>query len=84
MRLPDDAPFSVPETQVLSWSLTVTPRDLVGLAGTYSGVIILAEAERQQMREALIDVVLDHPELAGRDQIELPMRCLCWRAVRLA
>lgn len=84
VRLPADAPFAAPETRTLQWSLQVTREQLVGLAGTYSGFIVLPDAERIRLRDRLVDVVREHPALAGRQQIELPMRCICWRAIRTA
>jgi SAM-dependent methyltransferase len=82
VRLPADAPFAVPETRTLEWSLAVTPEQLIGLAGTYSEFIVLPEAERTQLRNQLGDVV--HTALDGQQIIELPMRCTCWRTVRLS
>ena len=70
------------QTQTVEWSLAVTPDELVGLAGTYSGFIVLPEAEKMRLRRDLADVVRHHPALAGRREIDLPMRCTCWRAVR--
>jgi SAM-dependent methyltransferase len=84
VTLPDDAPFADPETHIVRWSITVTPDELVGLAGTYSGFIVLPEAEQARLRGTVAELVRMHPALVGRDEIELPMRCLCWRAVRLA
>jgi SAM-dependent methyltransferase len=82
VRLPADALFAAPETRTLQWSLPVTREQLIGLAGTYSGVIVLPDAERMRLHDRLVDVVREHPALAGRQQIELPMRCICWRAIR--
>jgi SAM-dependent methyltransferase len=82
IHLPADAPFTVSETCTLQWSLAVTPEHLVGLAGTYSGFIVLPEAERTRLRDERADVMHNHPALAGRQEIELSMRCTCWRAVR--
>jgi len=84
VHLPADAPFAVPETHTLEWSLAVTPEQLIGLAGTYSGYIVLPEAERTRLRDQLGDLVRNHTALAGRQTIELPMRCTCWRTVRLS
>ena len=82
MGLAPEAPFSMPESHIMRWSLTVTPEHLIELACTYSGFIVLPEAERNRLRGGLVDAVHDHPALAGRSEIELPMRCICWRAVR--
>jgi SAM-dependent methyltransferase len=82
VHLPADAPFSQPERTTVRWRETFTTRQLVGLAGTYSGFIVLTAAERARVRADLADFVLNHPLLAGRQEVELPMRCHCWRAVR--
>ncbi len=82
VHLPPDAPFTGVETQTVDWSLSVTPEELVGLAGTYSRFIILPEVEKMRLRRDLAAVVRQHAALAGRREIDLPMRCLCWRAVR--
>ncbi len=84
VHLPVDAPFGEPETRVVRWSIPMAPDDIVGLAGTCSGFIVLPEEERAQLRDAITEVVSGHPSVAGREQVALPMRCLCWRTVRLA
>jgi SAM-dependent methyltransferase len=82
VHLPADAPFSQPERTTVRWRETFTTEQLVGLAGTYSGFIVLNEAEQARVRSNLADFVVNHPLMAGREEIELPMRCHCWRAVR--
>jgi len=84
VTLPPDAPFGEPEKHLVRWTITVTPDELIGLAGTYSAFIILPEAERAQHRDELAEIVRTHPEVVGRDELEIPMRCFCWRAVRLS
>ena len=83
VSLPPEAPFGEPDTHLVRWTITVTPDELIGLAGTYSAFIVLPEAEQAQHREELAEVVRTHPAVAGRDELEIPMRCFCWRAVRL-
>jgi SAM-dependent methyltransferase len=84
VHLPPGAPFAEPETRVLAWTLTVTPAQLVGMAGTYSGFIVLPDDEKARVLEGVADAVRNHPRLADRDEIELPMRATAWRAVRNA
>jgi SAM-dependent methyltransferase len=84
MGLAPEAPFSVPESHLVRWTLTTTPEDLVELACTYSRFVVLPEDEQTRMRDRLVDSVHHHPALRGRSEIELPMRCICWRAVRTA
>jgi SAM-dependent methyltransferase len=82
MALPPDAPFSVPESHLVRWTLTVTPEDLVELACTYSRFVVLPEAEQARLRDRLVENVHRHPALTGRARIEMPMGCICWRAYR--
>jgi len=81
--LPADAPFSPPEFVEISWSRTMTTEDLVGLAGTYSGIITLPETARGQMLQLARSWLEEQPELAGSGQVELPFRAVCWRTDRL-
>lgn len=83
LALPADLPFTAPEVRSLEWSIEVTADDLIGLAGTYSGTIVLPEAERLRLRDRLTRLLHGNPTLSGRKKIDMPMRCTCWRAVRL-
>ncbi|MGH9018116.1 MAG: class I SAM-dependent methyltransferase, partial [Acidimicrobiales bacterium] len=83
MDLAPEAPFSAPESRLVTWTLAVTPEDLVAMACTYSAFLILPAAEQQRRRRALDEQVRHHPDLAGQREIALPMRGLCWRARRL-
>ena len=82
VHLPAGAPLLPPETTTLHWTRTVTLDELAGLAGTFSVVIRLPETERAGLGDRLLEFVRSHPALAGRDEVDLPMRCHCWRAVR--
>jgi SAM-dependent methyltransferase len=83
LQLPDGSPFAEPETRVFEWSLPRTPSELIGLAGTYSGVITLAPGDRLAVARRATEVVEQHPLLRGRTSIDLPMGTRCWRAIRL-
>lgn len=80
--LPADAPFAAPERTTVRWREAFTTERLIGLASTYSGLIVLSADERARVLEGLGAFVTNHPRIAGRQEIELPMRCHCWRAVR--
>jgi SAM-dependent methyltransferase len=82
VRMPDDAPFGDTATHVVRWSRPITPEDVVGLIGTYSRIIVLPEAQRQALLERVADFTRTDPALAGRDMVDLPMTCRCWRATR--
>jgi SAM-dependent methyltransferase len=81
--LPDEAPFGPPERTTVRWIEAFTTERLIGLASTYSAFIALSGEERARVLDDLAEFVANHPLMAGRDEIELPMRCHCWRAVRL-
>jgi SAM-dependent methyltransferase len=81
---PSAGAFAEPERHLISWTTTMSRAELTGLVGTYSAVIVM-EAEARRAFDAGLEHYLDTaPELAGRDTFEVPMRCLCWRADRLA
>jgi SAM-dependent methyltransferase len=83
LHIRDGMPFSAPEARFFEWSLPRTPSELIGLAGTYSGVITLSPEDRMSIADRAAAVVATHPLLRGRDRIELPMTARCWRAFRL-
>jgi ubiquinone/menaquinone biosynthesis C-methylase UbiE len=75
-----DSPFEEPEHRLIRWNLSMPKDDLVGLAGTYSAVIALGPAGRQEWLRMLTGFLHDYEPLRGQDPIDVPMRCLCWRA----
>ncbi len=82
VALPDGAPFDDAATTVLTWTATLTPEELTGLAGTYSVVITLGPEGRRELLDRVRAAVAAHPALAGQGAIDLPMACRCWRAAR--
>lgn len=83
LSVPPGQPFAEPERRLIDWSLPRTPSELVGLSGTYSVVITSGAEEQASARRRAVELTETHPALRGRAFIELPMRTLCWRAVRL-
>jgi SAM-dependent methyltransferase len=83
VELPAGAPFSSPETTVITWSKPTTAEELVGLAGTYSRVITRPAEERAEFLARVEQLAATHPAFAGGTTVELPMACRCWRATRL-
>jgi SAM-dependent methyltransferase len=83
LEVSEEMPFHRPENHVFEWSLWRTPAELVGLAGTYSRVIIASAEERETVSERAAQIAAAHPELHVDGRIELPMRTVCWKSVRL-
>jgi SAM-dependent methyltransferase len=74
--------FEEPETTVFRWTTPMGRADLIGLAGTYSAVITMETPERQGFLSRMAEYLNAHDELSGREVIDVPMRCLCWRTWR--
>ncbi|HUA94305.1 MAG TPA: class I SAM-dependent methyltransferase [Acidimicrobiales bacterium] len=81
MRLAPGDAFGPPSMCAIGWTRPMTADDLVGLAGTYSGVITMAASERERWMAA-VGAVAARLTDGGERVMELPMRCRCWRAVR--
>jgi SAM-dependent methyltransferase len=80
--LSGDERFEQPETHVHEWTKPMTRDELVGLAGTYSGVIIQSDADRDRVQAELTSALAGHAAFGAAERIDVPMRCACWRAVR--
>lgn len=83
VELPPGSPFGHLETRLIRWTSVITQEALVGLAGTYSSVITLPPDRQADEIERIRGWLAVSPELRGRTDIEMPMGCRCWRAVRL-
>jgi SAM-dependent methyltransferase len=82
VELPPGAPFGATEHRVFEGSATIDVGDLPALAATYSGVITLPDAERETALAEVAARAARHPDLADRRRVELPLRCVVWRATR--
>jgi SAM-dependent methyltransferase len=78
---PDNA-FEEPQRSVIRWTKPMTKEELVGLAGTYSAIIVMEPTARREFLDGVTRFLHSDPDLAPREVIEVPMRCLCWRATR--
>jgi SAM-dependent methyltransferase len=82
-ELPDGAPFGPPEGPHEVRSVRrFTRAQLLGLAGTYSAVIVLPAAERELLLERLRDDLDADPRLGGAAGIDVPLVSRCWRTTR--
>jgi SAM-dependent methyltransferase len=66
------APFGQIEYQVTEWSNPITPAGLIELIASRSYVIIAPEVERSAILGSVQDLLERHPDLAGRDEFEMP------------
>ncbi len=78
VHLDPDGPFLEPVREVIRWSRLMTPEDLVGMASTYSAVIVMDPDQRQE-HLASMSRFLETDEVPRHEgAIDVPMRCLCW------
>ena len=78
-ELPPQSPFADLEGNVFKWSMAMTQEQLVGLAGTYSSMITMSSDLRER---ELVRTEAAAASVAGDGEVEIPMGCRCWRAVR--
>ncbi len=78
----DGSPFLAPETALFRWTRPMTKADLVALSTTYSSVITMEDAGRQQHLEAMTRFLDTVEDFAGLDVLDVPMRSYCWRATK--
>ena len=76
---PPGTPLSPPEERSVEFSVPMTKDQLVGLLGTYSGIITL-EADRRAEFSRRVRAFLDRQPW---DQVDLPLICRCLRSTRL-
>ncbi|HEY3611890.1 MAG TPA: class I SAM-dependent methyltransferase [Pseudonocardiaceae bacterium] len=77
--LPENTAFAPPERRVFQWTRPMSPADLVALLGTYSVVLVMSEAERARLYDTSHEYIAKHPQLAGRELIDVPFQAVCWR-----
>jgi SAM-dependent methyltransferase len=76
------APFTEPEVQVVRWIRPMTADELLGMAATYSEVIIMEPEVRRAHLDAMAQFLHDQPLPVTSGGIDVPMRCICWRTIR--
>jgi SAM-dependent methyltransferase len=79
--VPSHIPFAQPERRVFLATVPFAVADMPGLAASYSGIRVLPEEERLSVMREVASRAAARPELAG-PSVDLPLRCLVWRAVR--
>jgi SAM-dependent methyltransferase len=77
------APFEPQQgPHVVRFSRRFTRAQLLGRAGTYSGVIGRPPADRTAVLEQVREAIDTDPRLAAPDGVEVPLVTSCWRADR--
>lgn len=84
LRLPADVPFeSERGPRTVRFARRFTREHLLGLAGTYSGTIILPVQERNALLAQIEEALRGEQRLDDPAGAEVPMVAYCWHAERL-
>lgn len=75
--------FGPVEHAEVRWGDRLRTADLRALAASRSHVIVQPQDVRDELLAAVDGLVATHPDLRGRESVEVPYRTECWRAVRL-
>ncbi|MBM0226425.1 class I SAM-dependent methyltransferase [Micromonospora sp. ATA51] len=74
--------FGAVELGEFSHRTTLTPAEVVGMLRTRSYWLTATPEEREKVDRELRELFVTHPDLAGRETVELPYRTLVFRARR--
>ncbi|WP_315095030.1 class I SAM-dependent methyltransferase [uncultured Cellulomonas sp.] len=74
------AAFTEPEHATFSWTQRLRAADLRTLAASRSHLILLPADQRDALLDEVDRLVATHPDLSGREWIEVPYRTECYRA----
>lgn len=76
------APFGELERMRICWRQPLTRDGLLAMVASRSYVIVLPEHERADLLAAVEELLCTHPDLAGRDELEMPYVTHCTRVRR--
>lgn len=72
--------FTDVERATFHWTQPLRPGDLRLLANSRSHLLLLPDDERDALLDEVDDLVATHPDLRGRDVIDVPYRTECYRS----
>ena len=72
--------FTEPEHATFHWTQRLRAADLRTLAASRSHLILLPPDERDALLDEVDELVATHPDLRGREWIDVPYRTECYRA----
>jgi SAM-dependent methyltransferase len=82
VELPPGSPFGPGESRQFERTAPMSRDDIAGMVCTYSGVLVLPPADRDDVRRRARALLDARPELGDADPVEVPFRTACWAAVR--
>lgn len=82
LQVPPDVPFDQPEHEIFRWDVALSADDLIGLLGTVSWVITLADERRERVIAQARRVLREVSGIQGDATVDVAFRADAWRARR--
>jgi SAM-dependent methyltransferase len=82
LEIPPGAPFDEPEHEVFTWDVPLDADDLIGLLGTFSWIITMADETRQRVVAEARRLLRDLLGVEGEVTVDVAFRSDAWRSRR--
>jgi SAM-dependent methyltransferase len=79
LRIPAESPFAQPEHTSLTWDVSLTADELIGLLGTFSWIITMPDDRRARVTALARQVLRDSLGIYGDATIDVQYRSEVWR-----
>jgi SAM-dependent methyltransferase len=82
LEIPPGVPFEQPEHNVITWDVPLNADELIGLLGTFSWVILMAEEERYRLTSEARRLLRDFLGVEDEVKVDVTFRSDAWRSRR--
>jgi len=79
LRIPAHSSFAQPEHKTLTWVVSLTADELIGLLGTFSWIITMPDERRAQVISLARQVLRDSLGISGDVTVDVQYRSEAWR-----
>jgi SAM-dependent methyltransferase len=79
LRIPAHSSFAQPEHKTLTWDVSLTADELIGLLGTFSWIITMPDERRAQVITLARQVLRDSLGISGDVTVDVQYRSEAWR-----
>jgi SAM-dependent methyltransferase len=79
LRIPAHSSFAQPEHKTLTWDVSLTADELIGLLGTFSWIITMPDERRDQVISLARHVLRDSLGISGDVTVDVQYRSEAWR-----
>jgi SAM-dependent methyltransferase len=83
LEIPPGMPFEQPEQKVITWDVALDADELIGLLGTFSWVILMADDARDRLFETARRLLRDALGVEGDVTVDVGYRAEVWKTRRL-